>query len=382
MIWWRVARSRLSLCAAVWALQTAALGGQTTTGQAIPSRLTLETGKQVWDGGCVSCHGPNGAGESPHLLGFEPPDTFPDFSDCPTSTVESDIQWRAVITHGGPARGFSRIMPAFRDLLTPSQIDKVIVYMRDMCTEDAWPRGNLNLPRPLFTEKAFPENETVVAGSVNAQGDPGISSTLIYEKRIGASGMIEAIVPFDFTQQSGTWGSAFGDLGLGYKHKLVHSLSTGSIFSVGAELFAPTGNRALGTGGDSTVFEGFAAYGQFLSAGSFLQAHTGIELPAHPDKVPRAFFARTAIGKMFAANGGLGSRWTPIVEFIADRELVSGTTTNWDVVPQIQIPLNTRMHVLGNVGLRFPVNNTASRPRQLMFYVLWDWADGGLLQGW
>jgi hypothetical protein len=38
--------------------------------------------------------------------------------------------------------------------------------------------------------------------------------------------------------------------------------------------------------------------------------------------------------------------------------------------------------VLGNIGFRFPVNNTAVRPRQFMFYVLWDWFDGSLLEGW
>lgn len=71
-----------------------------------------------------------------------------------------------------------------------------------------------------------------------------------------------------------------------------------------------------------------------------------------------------------------------MVEFIADRELVSGAATNWDVIPELQIPINTRMHLLGNLGFRFPANHTAGRPRQLMFYVLWDWVDGGLLQGW
>ena len=52
-------------------------------------------------------------------------------------------------------------MPSFKDLLTPDQIGKVIEHLRSLCTEEAWPRGNLNLPRPLITEKAFPENETV-----------------------------------------------------------------------------------------------------------------------------------------------------------------------------------------------------------------------------
>ena len=71
-----------------------------------------------------------------------------------------------------------------------------------------------------------------------------------------------------------------------------------------------------------------------------------------------------------------------MMEFIADRELVGGARTNWDIVPQLQIPLNKRMHVLASVGYRIPVNNTDGRQRQLMFYGLWDWMDGGLFQGW
>jgi mono/diheme cytochrome c family protein len=346
------------------------------------STLKLDTGKQIYDAGCVACHGPDGKGQSQSLAGFERPETFPDFTDCPTSTPEPDVQWRAIIANGGSARAFSQIMPSFKDLLTPEQIVKVVDHLRSLCTENAWPRGNLNLPRPMVTEKAFPENETVVTAAINARGTPGIASAAVYERRIGASAMFEVIVPFDFTNDGATWGSAFGDLALGYKQKLFHSLTRGSIFSVGGEVAAPTGNVSLGTGGESTVFEGFAAFGQILPGDSFLQVHTGFELPAHPDDVPRAYYLRTAIGKTFSTEGGLGRRWSPIVEFIADRDLIAGAATNWDVVPEIQIPMSKRMHILGNVGFRIPANNTAGRQKQVMFYLLWEWVDGGLLQGW
>ena len=49
------------------------------------------------------------------------------------STVEPDVQWRAIITNGGPARAFSEIMPAFGDLLTQDQIGRVIQYLRTLC---------------------------------------------------------------------------------------------------------------------------------------------------------------------------------------------------------------------------------------------------------
>jgi len=61
---------------------------------------------------------------------------------------------------------------------------------------------------------------------------------------------------------------------------------------------------------------------------------------------------------------------------------VSGAANNWDIVPQVQIPISKRMHILADIGLRLPVNNTTGRPRQLVFYLLWDYVDGGLKDGW
>ena len=71
-----------------------------------------------------------------------------------------------------------------------------------------------------------------------------------------------------------------------------------------------------------------------------------------------------------------------MVEFIGDRDVVKGEPMNWDIVPELQVPLNKRLHVLAGVGYRIPMNNKDGRSRQFMFYGLWDWMDGGLLQGW
>ncbi len=287
------------------------------------SKLKLDTGKQIYDAGCVACHGPDGKGQSENLAGFERPSTFPDFSDCPTSTPEADVQWRAIITNGGPARAFSQIMPSFKDLLTADQIGKVVDHLRSLCTEEAWPRGNLNLPRAMITEKAFPENETVIAGSINARGTPGVGTTVFYEQRIGASGDGGSRHSVRIHARSRRLGRGVRRSRARLQTERCFIVSRrGSIFSVGGEISAPTGNTRLGTGGESTVFEGFAAFGQLLPSTSFLQLQTGIELPAHPDDVPRAYYLRTAIGKTFSDQGGLGRQWSPMMEIIADRDLV------------------------------------------------------------
>jgi mono/diheme cytochrome c family protein len=346
------------------------------------SKLKLDTGKEIYQAGCVSCHGRDGKGQSQSLSGFEKPATFPDFSDCAGATPEPDIQWRAVITNGGPARAFSEIMPSFKDQLTAEQIVKVVGYLRTICSDKSWPQGDLNLPRAIITEKAYVENETVITGAFNAHGEPGAGTSVVYEKRIGSRAMIEAIIPYNFTHGNGAWNSGFGDIALGYKRVMYHNLKKGSIFSLGGELIAPTGNKAIGTGGESTVFETYAAFGQLFKNDAFLQMHTGVELPLHPDILPRAYYLRSAVGKTFSTNKGLGRRWSPMAEFIFDRDLVTGAKNNLDIVPEMQFPLSKRLHVLGSIGFKIPVNNTAGRPKQLMFYLLWDYADGKVTQGW
>jgi hypothetical protein len=89
-----------------------------------------------------------------------------------------------------------------------------------------------------------------------------------------------------------------------------------------------------------------------------------------------------AIGKTFAENHGNGRIWTPMVELLSAHDLVSGAKTNLDVVPQMQVSLSKRQHILASLGVRTPVNNTSGRQTQVMFYLLWDWFDGGLREGW
>jgi hypothetical protein len=67
---------------------------------------------------------------------------------------------------------------------------------------------------------------------------------------------------------------------------------------------------------------------------------------------------------------------------VAEREFVAGARNNWDAVPQFQVTLSKRQHVRAAVGVRTPVTNRSDRPVQLVFYLLWDWFDGGFTGGW
>ena len=56
-------------------------------------------------------------------------------------------------------RGFDRIMPAFAGALSDEEIDALIAAPARLLHGPTWPRGDLNLPRALFTEKAFPRTK-------------------------------------------------------------------------------------------------------------------------------------------------------------------------------------------------------------------------------
>ena len=321
--------------------------------------------------------------QSQNLAGFDPPSTFPDFSDCPTAAVEPDFQWRAIITNGGPARAFSRIMPSFKDLLTQEQIGKVVEHLRGFCADPAWPRGNLNLPRALITEKAFPENETVLTTAFNTTGPAGITNELVVEKRLGARTNMELIVPGAFQKQpSSSWFGGIGDISLELKRTVFFSNRTGSILALAGELKLPTGDANRGFGNGVTTLESFASFGQALPRQSFVQTQFGIEGPYRRSQIPAEMFWRTAVGKTLAQDRGFGRGWTPMVETVGVRELRPQAKIEWDVVPQMQVTLNKRQHIRANVGISVPFANTANRATQVVFYLLWDWFDGGLRDGW
>jgi mono/diheme cytochrome c family protein len=346
------------------------------------SSLQSESGEQIYKSACIACHGSDATGAPKSIIAFDPPRTFPDFTRCDQTTPEPDSAWKAVIIHGGPTRGFSQIMPSFGDALTSEQIDSVIKYLRSFCRNQHWPRGELNLPRALITEKAYPEDEVVVSTALNAQGAPGGLTHIFYEQRFGVKNQIEVDVPVNFQDQNHTWYGGIGDTTLGVKRVMFSSLPSGSIFSLQGSVILPTGNKARGFGTGTTTFETFAAFGQFFRSNTFIQTQLGADLPRHTDIAPQLIFFNTALGQSFAADHGLGRLWSPMVEFLAARDLVDNAKTNWDLLPQMQVTISRRQHIRADLGVRVPASNTAGRHIQVVFYLLWDWQDGRLNEGW
>jgi mono/diheme cytochrome c family protein len=366
-------------CLSVWIGAT----GIAAAGQAPNPATTLRGGEELFQAGCAGCHGPDGAGMPESTIGFTKPATFPDFTQCRQTTPEVTADWWAVIHEGGSARGFSPIMPAFGDLLSAPQIDALVNYLRSLCTDRRWPLGELNLPRALNTEKAFLENETVYTTSVAARGVHDVVGELAYERRFGVRNQLEVSVPLSVMHAaSGTTMTGIGDIGVGLKRALLASSRTGTIASLQGGVHLPTGNKDKSLGTGVTVFEAFGAFGQLLPSESFIQAQMGTDLPADTAETPRAVFGRLAVGKSWRGGHSFGRLWTPMIELLADRDLQHSAATTIDIVPQTQVTLSRRQHVRANVGVRVPVTHTVGRPLQVSFYLLWDWFDGGLLEGW
>ena len=340
------------------------------------------TGEEIYRVACAACHGPDGKGQPPSVLGFEPPDSFPDFTDCAVGSPENDYIWLAVVHLGGRARAESHIMPAFGDILTDAEIDRVVQHLHSLCAEPGWPRGNLNFPRAFVTEKAFPENEVIFTINTTPRSPSGIENRIDYEHRIGRRGQYEIGVPFVLQQGGGgDWARGLGDINLSYRHAFFDSDRLGSIAAAGGEVTLPTGKETEGLGGGVTIFETFAMFDQALPRDSFVQFHVGFERPADHDVAANAAYWRTAIGTTFKQNRW-GRTWTPMVEILGDKELDNGAQAAWDIAPELQVSLSTFQHVLLGVGYQIPVNQRDTRGGTFRVYFLWDWFDGPLFSMW
>src|SRR6188508_3294621 len=172
----RSSRIPVVVCASVAVALLAtghAAAGQAKVGQVPPEPAASaggpakrdRSGEEIFRWACAACHGADGKGAPLSQVGFDDP-PLPDFTDCGFNTPEVAADWFAIAHEGGPVRAFSRRMPAFGDALTEAEVDRAVTYVRGFCDDPHWPRGELNFPRSLVTEKAFPENEALLTTSI------------------------------------------------------------------------------------------------------------------------------------------------------------------------------------------------------------------------
>jgi mono/diheme cytochrome c family protein len=345
------------------------------------------TGADIFRLACSTCHGADGTGSPQSVVGFALPlpdgHDFPDFTDCPTNTAEPFRSWNSIVHGGGPQRGMDRHMPEWQDALSDAQIELVVKYLWTLCTDPKWPRGDMNFPRAFFTEKAFPENETVWSAGSQFQGAKANVNDFIYEHRIKQRAGYEVVIPVGAQQATpgGAWNRGLGDVEFAVRNVFAANLDHKFIFSAGGAVTMPTGKEEVGLGEGVTVWEPFAMFGKGFGRNGFVQVHGGYMASSNRTKVENSTYLRQAWGYTLAQQHGIGRTWTPMAEVLWSKESHGGKSVV-DVVPQMQVSLSKMQHILLSVGTSVPVTEREGRHPQFLTYVVWDWFEGGLFQFW
>jgi mono/diheme cytochrome c family protein len=329
-------------------------------------------GEALYREACASCHGLDGRGASGTRIAVP----LPDFSDCGFNTREPDSDWSIVVMDGGPAMGLSDQMPAFRDVLAAEQVAEILDYLRRFCREPSWPRGELNFRRPLFTSKAFPENEAVLAHRFTdgPGGDDAWLTELVYERRIGARGQAELTLPFPVEDAADAPAEGgIGDLAVGYKHVLYADLPRLTIAAASLELVVPSGDRDRGLG-DGTMSVEPSLHGGAGLGSVVLQGQIQGVAPLDEGRADRGVRYRLAASHPL---GPLRRDWWPTLEL----EVFQNVTRSEESVfltPQVYKAVRRRGHVALALGVQVPVAGQEPFDYRIAAFLLWEYQDGGL----
>lgn len=336
----------------------------------------LARGEAVYKANCASCHGPNGNPdpESPlvQALGIVPAD----LADPLFNSREPVSAWKTVVTHGGPALGFSAMMPPFGSSLSEAEIDAVLTYVKTtLGGAHDYPDGDLNLYLPVRTKKAFPEDEWVwKTRYTGTDGSDSWKNILEYEFRIGtrAQGVLEV------THETGGRKSQFGHLEPGLKYVLSHNRAAGYILTGAVQVGVPLNDDA------HWELLPYLALGKIISPSWTFQGSARLKLDLEDSDKSSGELA----GIVHWTHTETARSVFPALEVVADvpfhRESGPGRAdaVQFSVVPQARIGLNRRGNIALNVGAEVPVNETDRYDWRGYVYFIWDFADGGLLEGW
>jgi hypothetical protein len=297
---------------------------------------------EMWGAWCARCHAEDGSGRV-----NEPTVTVVpmDFTDCKVTSPEPDADWERAIAKGGPGVGLSPLMPGFEDSLTPDQITGFVSHIRGFCKETGWPSGNANFPRPIITEKAFPENEILILPAVSHDRQYEIKG--MYERRLGKRSMVEIGMPI---QNGGA-----GDVDVAFKHA-VHA-GRFQVVSLGLE-------TVFSRSRDTTVFEPFVTAGAMLRSW-YVQGQFKVELPIDRAKASRALVYNAYLGR---DTGASPQTWTLGVELNGDNRQLSLT-------PQVRKGLTGTGAVAASLGAMVPLNQRDKRGVRWVGYLLWEYLE-------
>ena len=297
---------------------------------------------EMWDAWCARCHAQDGTGKiAEPTVAVQPMD----FTDCKVTTAEPDADWERAIAKGGPGVGLSPQMPAFEDSLPPEQITAFVAHVRGFCKDKGWPMGNSNFPRPILTEKAFPENEFLILPAISHDtGDTTI--TALYERRLFKRSMFELAVPIE--------NGELDEVELAFKH---------AIHQRGFNIVA-LGLDTSFSKESTTMIEPFVSAGTMLR-NWYLQGQVKMEYPVDSTKAEQAFVYNAYVGRDTSAAP---TTWTLGVE-------INGENRGVYLTPQVRKGLTGTGALGASVGVMLPLNHREEQGVQWVGYLLWEYLE-------
>lgn len=330
--------------------------------RAIPAFAQVpDSPQEIFRSWCAQCHGADGTGQVPNPTVKTTP---MDFTSCSLSSSEPDADWELVIAQGGPAAGLSSEMPAFGEALDADQVRALVDYLRTFCAETGWPHGNLNFQRPIFTEKAFPENEVIFVPAVSHERTASARVTAIFERRLGKRAQLELALPMQSISGSGSRQNGVGDIDIGGKYVIHADHRASRILTAGFEIRMPSGNPDRGLGA------GFAAIEPYLAAGTlwhdtYIQSQLKLELPWRRSRARRELVYNIYVGRDLAVTP---DGWTIGVELNGENDEVA-------VTPQLRKGLTRTGALAVALGVRVPAINREEQHTQWVGYLLWEFLE-------
>ncbi|NOK16072.1 cytochrome c [Corallococcus carmarthensis] len=97
-----------------------------------PAVSHAEDAAALWDKSCKNCHGPDGRAQT--RMGQK--ESIPDMTRASWQKAESDKEIRGVIANGS---SHNPKMKAYKDRLTPEQMDALVGYIRTFKPQEKAP---------------------------------------------------------------------------------------------------------------------------------------------------------------------------------------------------------------------------------------------------
>lgn len=325
-------------------------------------------GRAVFMQFCTACHGSDGKGTGPVAATL--PVKPANLTDCRRTAEDSVEIAEGTIREGGHYQGLSNVMPSFKSILTEEQIADAASYEKTLCHDPDWVPGELNLPRPLITDKAYPEQEAIL-GSRFGRG-PSRATEVFGNAEYRLNGLTSVELSVNYTDihlDGGQPASGLGDTDVSINRVVAFSRRDLWLASVGLELGLPTGSKSRGLGTGELVWEPFVRAGWDWHQ-VVIQGDVILEFPQKTADVNSLIVYNVAIGRYFQPDPRL--QITPMVEFNSETSLVGSARgdTKSVILPQLRV---LWLQWSAGVGVEVPITALRDFDVRPMFDVTYEY---------